>query len=200
MNGMMLMGFRIFGGLIVRFFCLRQVDLKMLIAYSSVSHISMVIGGLVSNYLWGITGILAIIVAHGFCSSGLFCLSNILYERVFSRRMIYLGGIGYIGGGMIIFLFFLCIINMGVPLSMGFFREIFLLTRLVKFRMVNILILILLILFVSGYSLYLFSHLYHGRIFYLMSLSMFEVREYILILIHIFPLVIFIVKGDILVL
>jgi len=89
---------------------------------------------------------------------------------------------------------------MGVPLSMGFFREIFLLTRLVKFRMVNILILILLILFVSGYSLYLFSHLYHGRIFYLMSLSMFEVREYILILIHIFPLVIFIVKGDILVL
>jgi len=121
MNGMMLMGFRIFGGLIVRFFCLRQVDLKMLIAYSSVSHISMVIGGLVSNYLWGITGILAIIVAHGFCSSGLFCLSNILYERVFSRRMIYLGGIGYIGGGMIIFLFFFVYYQYGGAFVNGVF-------------------------------------------------------------------------------
>jgi NADH dehydrogenase subunit M (EC 1.6.5.3) len=41
-----LISFRLVGGLVVRFICFRQVDLKSLIAYSSVSHISLVIAGL----------------------------------------------------------------------------------------------------------------------------------------------------------
>jgi len=101
-----LLGFRIVGGLVIRLLCLRQIDLKMLIAYSSVSHISLVIGGLISIYIWGINGILAMMIAHGFCSSGLFCLRNIIYERFFSRRLIYLGGMGYLRIGLIFLMFF----------------------------------------------------------------------------------------------
>lgn len=73
------------GGLFVSLFCLRQTDLKSLIAYSSVAHMSMVIGGVMTLRYWGVCSSFALMVAHGLCSSGLFCLSNISYER-FGRR------------------------------------------------------------------------------------------------------------------
>jgi len=72
------------GGLFVSLFCIRQTDLKSLIAYSSVAHKSMAIGGIMTLNYWGVCRSFALMVAHGLCSSGLFCLSNISYER-FSR-------------------------------------------------------------------------------------------------------------------
>lgn len=73
------------GGLFVSLFCIRQTDLKSLIAYSSVAHMSIVIGGIITLNYWGVCRSFALMVAHGLCSSGLFCLANISYER-FSRR------------------------------------------------------------------------------------------------------------------
>jgi len=73
------------GDLFVSLFCMRQTDLKSLIAYSSVAHMSMVIGGIMTLSYWGVCSSFALMVAHGLCSSGLFCLSNISYER-FGRR------------------------------------------------------------------------------------------------------------------
>ncbi|KAG7153439.1 NADH-ubiquinone oxidoreductase chain 5-like 6, partial [Homarus americanus] len=72
---------RILGGVIVRFMCLRQVDSKSLIAYSSVAHIGLVLRGLVVFAV-------VIMVGHGLCSSGFFCLANIVYERLGSRRLL----------------------------------------------------------------------------------------------------------------
>lgn len=81
------------GGFYVSLICIRQFDIKSLIAYSSISHISLVISGrLTINYM-GIYGSLILILSHGLCSSGLFCLSNILYERTYSRRFFLNKGI-----------------------------------------------------------------------------------------------------------
>lgn len=77
------------GGIIVSFICIRQRDIKSLIAYSSVAHIGLVLRGIITINLWGLWGALVIILAHGLCSSGLFCLANISYERI-SRRSLYL--------------------------------------------------------------------------------------------------------------
>jgi len=79
---------RIFGGILIRLNCLRQLDLKILIAYSSVAHIGIVLGGIFTLTFWGISGSFLIIIAHGLCSSGLFCLANISYERTISRSLI----------------------------------------------------------------------------------------------------------------
>lgn len=75
------------GGLIVSLICLRQSDIKSLIAYSSVSHIGIVLAGIITLNIWGYSGAFVIIISHGLCSSGLFCLSNISYERLGSRRL-----------------------------------------------------------------------------------------------------------------
>jgi len=75
------------GGSIISLICLRQRDIKSLIAYSSVAHIGMAFRGILSLNRWGYFGCLVIIVAHGLCSSGLFCLANINYERLISRSL-----------------------------------------------------------------------------------------------------------------
>jgi NADH-ubiquinone oxidoreductase chain 4 len=56
-----------------------------LVAYSSVAHIRIVTGGIITLSYWRVCGSFALTVAHGLCSSGLLCLSNISYEP-FGRR------------------------------------------------------------------------------------------------------------------
>jgi NADH-ubiquinone oxidoreductase chain 4 len=82
--GIVWVALRLVGGLFVSLFCMRQTDLKSLIAYSSVAHMSMVIGGIITLSYWRVCRSFALMVAHGLCSSGLFCLSNILYKRYIS--------------------------------------------------------------------------------------------------------------------
>ena len=76
-----LITFCIWGALITRIICLRQTDLKALIAYSSVGHMSLVASGIFTLSLWGLKGALILMIAHGLISSSLFCLANLLYER-----------------------------------------------------------------------------------------------------------------------
>lgn len=88
---------RLVGGLFIRIKCFCQVDIKSLIAYSSVAHIRIVIGGIIVINYWGFIGSYILIISHGLCSSGIFCLANINYERLHSRSL-------YINRGMINFI------------------------------------------------------------------------------------------------
>lgn len=67
--------------------CLRQRDIKVLIAYSSVVHIALVLVGVVRGGAWGFMGAVAVMVAHGLCSSGLFAWANRSYEHSHSRSL-----------------------------------------------------------------------------------------------------------------
>lgn len=79
---------RLVGGVLIRLVCLRQTDLKRLIAYSSVAHMGIVLRGLITLRYWGLCGSYTLMIAHGLCSSGLFCLANISYERLGSRSLL----------------------------------------------------------------------------------------------------------------
>nr|WNH37084.1 NADH dehydrogenase subunit 4 [Nezumia sclerorhynchus] len=73
--------------------CLRQTDLKSLIAYSSVSHMGLVAGGVLIQTPWGLAGALMLMIAHGLTSSALFCLANTTYERTHSRTILLARGL-----------------------------------------------------------------------------------------------------------
>lgn len=79
-----------FGALFGSLICLRQTDVKALVAYSSVAHMALVLLGLRLNSYLGLAGAVIIIVAHGLCSSGLFRLVGIVYERLSSRSILLL--------------------------------------------------------------------------------------------------------------
>ena len=72
---------------------IRQIDLKKIIAYSSVVHMNFCLLGLFSNNLVGLSGSIFLMLSHGIVSGGLFLVIGLLYERYHSRLIKYYGGL-----------------------------------------------------------------------------------------------------------
>ena len=106
------------------FSTLRTIDVKELIAYSSVSHAAVYLMGVFSNTIQGIEGAITLGLAHGFVSSGLFiCAGGVLYDRSSTRLITYYRGIAQIMPLFSILFFMLCLGNCGVPLTLNFLGE-----------------------------------------------------------------------------
>ena len=195
--GVIFLTIRLIGGLMVSFICMRQRDIKSLIAYSSVRHMRLVLGGIFSFGYWGFSGSFVIIIAHGLCSSGLFCLANICYERLGSRRLFLNKGLLNLIPSFSIWWFLFCASNIAAPPSLNLLGEIILISSLVSWRNFNIIVLSLLSFFGAVYSLYLYSYSQHGKV----NGGVFcfftgFVREYLLLFIHWFPLNLLFIRGD----
>lgn len=83
----------ILGGVLISLLCLRQLDLKVLIAYSSVAHISLAISCVLTLTKNSVTAVLIIMLAHGASSSAIFSGANILYLLNHSRNILLRRGI-----------------------------------------------------------------------------------------------------------
>nr|YP_008758260.1 NADH dehydrogenase subunit 4 [Notochthamalus scabrosus]AGX31634.1 NADH dehydrogenase subunit 4 [Notochthamalus scabrosus] len=193
----MLVSLGLLGGLVVSFICLRQVDLKALIAYSSVSHMGLALGGLGSWGLWGYSSCLYTCLAHGLCSSGLFFLSGVVYERSGSRSMMINKGMLEIMPSMSFWWFMYCIGNMAAPVVLNLVGELGLLGSILSFSMFTLIFLMLFSFMGACYSLYLFSGTQHGKYFSgIRSLSDGMIREYLVLLLHFYPLFFLILEVD----
>nr|WRQ18129.1 NADH dehydrogenase subunit 4 [Coproporus sp.] len=186
------------GGTLVSFICMRQSDMKSLIAYSSVAHMGMVLMGIMSMNYIGMCGALVMMLAHGLCSSGLFCLANISYERMMSRSIYLNKGLINLMPSMSLFWFLLISSNMAAPPSFNLLGEILLINSVIKFSYLNMLFLVIISFFSAVYSLYLYSFSQHGKIYSgIYSFSLGYIREYLLLFLHWFPLNILIFKSEI---
>lgn len=101
-----------------------QIDLKIIIAYSSISHMAVCILGVFSNNVIGIDGSYILSIAHGLVSPGLFiAVGGVLYDRYHTRILIYYNGLLSI---MPLFSFYFIVLsfaNIGTPLSANFIGE-----------------------------------------------------------------------------
>nr|QCC71341.1 NADH dehydrogenase subunit 4 [Altica fragariae] len=188
------------GGSMVSLICIRQSDMKSLIAYSSVSHMSLVLSGLLTLNYWGIWGALLMMLAHGLCSSGLFCLVNLMYERTHSRSIYLNKGLLNLIPSFSLWWFLLLSSNMASPPSLNLISEIILINSLVSFSFFNMLTLSFMSFFSAAYSLFLYSYTQHGSyysgLFTYLNCSM---REFLLLFMHWFPLNILFLKLEILI-
>jgi len=103
---------------------LRTIDVKELIAYSSVSHAAVYLLGVFSNSIQGIEGSINLGLAHGLVSPGLFiCAGGILYDRSHTRLIAFYRGMAQIMPLFAVLFFILCLANCGAPLSLNFIGE-----------------------------------------------------------------------------
>ena len=106
------------------FSTLRTIDIKELIAYSSVSHAAVYLIGAFSNTVQGIEGAIVLGLAHGFVSPALFiCVGGILYDRSSTRLITYYRGMAQVMPIFSILFFILCLGNSGTPLTLNFIGE-----------------------------------------------------------------------------
>nr|YP_010586610.1 NADH dehydrogenase subunit 4 [Tinodes chinchinus]UZZ44424.1 NADH dehydrogenase subunit 4 [Tinodes chinchinus] len=185
------------GGIYLSMMCFMQIDMKLLIALSSVVHMALVIIGLMSMSYFGMSGSYVIMLGHGLCSSGLFVLSNFCYERLFSRSMMLNTGMINLMPLLSLWWFLLISCNMSSPPSLNLLGEISLLISIVNYSWLMMFGLMLINFFTAIYNLYLYSFVQHGMILNkLMSFSMINLREYLILFLHWFPLNFLIFKVD----
>ena len=150
------------GGLIASFICLRQTDAKSLVAYSSVAHMSLVITGLALDNFLGVGGAIVIIVAHGLCSSGIFSLVGIVYQRRGTRRIILLRSALRIAPILTMWWFIFRIFNMAAPPSSNLGGEIIIFMASLRWLRFSMVLVGVLSFLGAAYNLYLFSATQHG--------------------------------------
>nr|AWN56087.1 NADH dehydrogenase subunit 4 [Anthicidae sp. DPP-2018] len=185
------------GGTFISLICLRQSDMKSLIAYSSVAHMGLVLSGVLTLNCWGMAGSLVMMLAHGLCSSGLFCLANINYERLHSRSLYLNKGLINILPTLSLWWFLFVSSNMAAPPSLNLLGEIMLINSILSFDYMNMIFLMILSFFSAVYSLYLYSFSQHGDYFSgLFSFYSGNIREYILLIFHWLPLNVLVLKGE----
>lgn len=186
---------RLVGRLLIRIVCLIQIDIKRLVAYSSVVHMNIILCSLMTLFKIGFLRRYILIISHGLCSSGLFYIVNIYYRRTFSRLLILNKGI--MGNLSIIafWWFILCVSNFSYPFSLNFIREIFILSTVLNWE-VRLVIYLMLVCFLSrAYSLYLFAYIQHGRyIYHEKKYNIRRIKEFIVVSLHSLPLFLFLLN------
>ncbi|MFH0702276.1 MAG: NuoM family protein [bacterium] len=100
-----------------------QQDLKKLVAYSSVSHMGIVLVGLGALNTAGISGAVFQMVAHGVISAGLFMIVGVIYLRTHTRDISKLGGLGQVVPKIFYFSMVIALAGLGLPLLIGFSAE-----------------------------------------------------------------------------
>jgi NADH-quinone oxidoreductase subunit M len=108
-----------------------QLDLKKIVAYSSITHMNFSVAGFFANDVLALQGAIYSMFSHGFISAALFLLVGVLYERYKTRLIAYYGGLLAVMPLFAFFLFFFSIANVGLPPLSGFVSEIMMLLGLV---------------------------------------------------------------------
>jgi NADH-quinone oxidoreductase subunit M len=100
-----------------------QTDVKYLIAYSSVSHMGIVMLGMATLTAAGIAGSVFQMVAHGLMTALLFTLVNLIYHKAHLRDMTAMGGYVHAMPGMAAFFVIAGLSSLGLPGLAGFVAE-----------------------------------------------------------------------------
>nr|BCG68273.1 NADH dehydrogenase subunit 4 [Lentipes palawanirufus] len=177
--------------------CLRQTDLKSLIAYSSVGHMGLVAGGILIQTPWGFTGALILMIAHGLTSSALFCLANTNYERTHTRTMILARGMQIALPLMTTWWFIASLANLALPPLPNLMGELMIITSLFNWSWTTIALTGTGTLITAGYSLYMFLMTQRGPVpQHIIALDPSHTREHLLLALHILPLLLLISKPE----
>lgn len=163
---------------------IRQIDLKRIIAYSSIAHMNMVVLGIFSNNIQGIDGALYLMIGHGIVSSALFFLVGIVYDRYHTRLLRYYGGLIQLMPvyGIIFFLFTLG--NIGFPGTSNFIGELLILVGVFEKNPFICIFSGVGILLSAVYSIWLFNRLFFGtlRLNYGFKYSDLTIKEFLIFL------------------
>nr|YP_009424368.1 NADH dehydrogenase subunit 4 [Trichys fasciculata]ARM56466.1 NADH dehydrogenase subunit 4 [Trichys fasciculata] len=169
--------------------CMRQTDLKALIAYSSVSHMALVIVAIMIQTPWSFMGATALMIAHGLTSSTLFCLANSSYERTHSRTMMLMRGMQMIIPLMTTWWILSSLSNMALPPTINLTGELLIITSTFSWSNLSILLLGMNLLITALYSLYMLIMTQRGKLpYHITNMNPSFTRENTLVSLHLIPL------------
>nr|UFY98572.1 NADH dehydrogenase subunit 4 [Corynespora cassiicola]UFY98589.1 NADH dehydrogenase subunit 4 [Corynespora cassiicola]UFY98606.1 NADH dehydrogenase subunit 4 [Corynespora cassiicola]UFY98623.1 NADH dehydrogenase subunit 4 [Corynespora cassiicola] len=174
---------------------LRTIDVKELIAYSSVSHAAVYLLSVFSNNIQGIEGGINLGLAHGLVSPGLFiCAGGVLYDRSHTRLISFYRGMAQVMPLFAIVFFILCLANCGTPLTLNFIGEFMSLYGVFERSSLFGLFASSSIIFSAAYTMYMFQRISFGGTYsrmFAINIPDLNKREFMVLLTLVVPTVIF---------
>jgi NADH-quinone oxidoreductase subunit M len=146
------------------FITLRLIDLKKIIAYSSIIHMNFVILALFSFDLNSYLGSYFTLISHAFISSGLFLMIGILYRRYFSRNLFYFKGLANLLPFFSLFFSIFIFSNISLPSTSSFPGEFLMFLGILKNSFIIGIILLISLLFATTYNILFFNKLLFGQL------------------------------------
>nr|UBD07301.1 NADH dehydrogenase subunit 4 [Synapturanus sp. MHNL 19901] len=188
------------GILIPTMLCLRQTDLKSLIAMSSVSHMNIVILSSMINTPMSTSAALMLMITHGLTSSALFCLANTMYERTHTRTMALLRGSLLIFQLLALWWLLTLMLNLALPPSPNFIGEVLFMTSVFSISHHSFIIIATAMITTAAYTLYIMLSTRNRPQNHLKTLSPIQIREHLLLALHITPLLLIIPNAQLILL
>lgn len=117
--------FRCFRYFFTSFICIRIIDSKVIVAFSSVSHISIAFVRTITRVFIGLKRRYLIYLRHGIVSPCIFYIIFILNKIFSTRHLVRIRNIIKINKFLFIIFFFLILFNISLPPTINFFSEVF---------------------------------------------------------------------------
>nr|ALK26874.1 NADH dehydrogenase subunit 4 [Protobothrops mucrosquamatus] len=189
----------LWGAILANLTCLQQTDLKSLIAYSSISHMGLVVAAIIIQTPWSLSGAMALMIAHGFTSSALFCLANTTYERTHTRILILTRGFHNILPMTTTWWLLTNLMNIATPPALNFTSELLIMSSLFNWCPTTIILVGLSMLVTASYSLHMFLSAQMGPTLLDNQTEPTHSREHLLMTLHIIPLVMISMKPELII-
>ncbi|YP_009229161.1 NADH dehydrogenase subunit 4 (mitochondrion) [Motacilla alba] len=187
----------LWGALMTSAICLRQIDLKSLIAYSSVSHMGLVIAATMIQTQWAFSGAMILMISHGLTSSMLFCLANTNYERTHSRILLLTRGLQSLLPLMATWWLLANLTNMALPPTTNLMAELTIVIALFNWSAFTIVLTGGAILLTASYTLYMLITTQRGALpSHITSIQNTSTREHLLMALHMIPMMLLILKPE----
>ena len=143
---------------------IRQVDIKRIVAYSSIAHINFALLGFFSNTIYGIIGGMILIISHGIVSGALFLLVGVLYDRHHTRTIYYYSGLAQVIPLFATITFLFIISNFSFPGTSNFVGELLVILGLGFGPYIILIIAAVSTFFTLVYTLLLMNRILFGNL------------------------------------
>jgi len=143
---------------------IRQIDMKRIIAYSSVAHMNLVVLGIFSGNIHGVSGSIFLMLAHGIVSSALFFSIGVLYDKYGTRIIYYYGGLAQTMPVFSTFLLVFCLGNIGLPGTCNFIGELTVFIGLVEKNFFVLIISVSGVILSVLYTMYFCNRIIFGNL------------------------------------
>ena len=141
-----------------------QTDMKKLIAYSSVAHMGVVVIGIFTVNVQGISGALFQMLSHGIVSAALFLCVGVVYDRIHSREIARYGGLADRMPAYALAFMLFSMASIGLPGTAGFVGEFLVLVGAFKVSFWLALLGSLGMILGAAYTLWLYRRIIFGTI------------------------------------
>src|SRR5512143_2297158 len=148
----------------ISFVALMQVDMKRLIAYSSISHMGFVTLGFFLFSQLGVEGGLAQMISHGFVSAAMFLCVGVMYDRMHSRQIADYGGVVNTMPKFAAFMMLFAMANSGLPATSGFVGEFLVILASLKANFWLGFVAAITLILGAAYTLWMYKRVIFGEI------------------------------------